>query len=254
MNIKNIILDILFPKTCINCKREGKYICDKCQVFISEAMSVCPNCYNPSFFGETHQNCVKKYGLDGLISMWDYEGLIRRLIHNIKYGGLTHIIDECVESSFKLIAGDINRFYSFLSFLSSDNTYITYVPMYLKREKQRGFNQSELIAKELAKKVSAKGGLPPEADEPQAQASGWNCQVISLLKKIKDTEGQAKLNKEERLKNIKNSFKFCDRPGLSQVLLVDDVFTTGATMKECCEVLKKAGVQKVWGFTLARTP
>ena len=105
--------------------------------------------------------------------------------------------------------------------------------MYIKGKKRRGFNQSEIIAKELGR-IS-------------------NCKVVSLLSKIKDTEDQARLNKEERLKNIKNCFKLCDRPGLSQVLLVDDVFTTGATMKECCKVLKQAGIKKVWGFTLART-
>ncbi len=231
---KNILLDILFPKVCINCRREGKYICDKCSVFVSEAMPVCPNCCNSSFSGEIHQNCIKKYGLDGLISMWDYEALIKKLVYKIKYDGSTHIIHECVENSFKLIARDINRFYSFLSFLSSGNTYITYVPMYIKKEKRRGFNQAKLIARELAKKVETR--------------------FISLLEKVVDTEDQAKLSKEERLKNVKNCFKFYDRPGLSQVLLVDDVFTTGATMKECCKILKKAGVQKVWGFTLARTP
>lgn len=231
MNIKNIILDILFPKVCINCGREGKYICNKCSIFISEAMPVCPVCYKSSFFGETHSSCLKKYGLDGLISMWDYEGLVKRLIHNIKYNGLSHIIDECVESSFKLIATDINRFYSFLSFLSSDNTYITYVPMYIKRKKRRGFNQSELIAKEIGK------------------VNG--CKVASLLKKIIDTESQTKLE------NVRGCFKAVEEleelGGVSQILLVDDIFTTGAAFKECCKVLKKAGIKKVWGFTLART-
>lgn len=198
-------------------------------------MLICPNCYNSSFSGETHQNCIKKYGLDGLISIWDYEGLVKRLIHNVKYGGLTHIIDECVESSFKLIARDINRFYSFLSFLSSDNTYITYVPMYIKRKKRRGFSQSELIAREI-RKVS-------------------NSKVVPLLEKIIDIKDQAKLSKEERLGNVKGSFAINGNvEGIGSVLLVDDVFITGTTMRECCKVLKKAGINKVWAFTLARTP
>lgn len=238
MNVKSIILDILFPRICVNCSKEGKYVCDKCSLFVSEAMPVCPVCYNSSFSGETHQDCIKKYSLDGLVSMWDYEALVRRLIHNVKYGGLIHIIDECVESSFKLIARDINRFYSFLSFLSSDNTYITYVPMYIKRKKRRGFNQAEIIAKELAKKANPRPVLG------------------QLLEKVVDTKDQAGLNKEERLENVKGSFKSCVKPGLTQreILLVDDVFTTGATMRECCKVLKQSGVKKVWGFTLARTP
>jgi len=198
------LLDILFPRVCINCGKEGKYICDKCKVFISEA--------EPLIYTE---EC-----LDGLISVWDYEGLIKELIHMIKYQGVTDIIKELMS----LI--DIKVYYQ----------YITYVPMYLKREKRRGFNQAELIAKELAKKVEVR--------------------PLPLLKKIKDTEDQVRLSKEERLENVKAVFAPLSGATASQgnVLLVDDVFTTGATMKECCKVLKKVGVQKVWGFTIARTP
>jgi len=132
--------------------------------------------------------------------------------------------------------------------------YITYVPMYRKREKYRGFNQSEIIAKELAKKYSAQGGL----------------KVVCLLKKIKDTEDQVNLNKEERVRNVRGSFRFVgvgatlvvarinkgNHKGLPlrNILLVDDVYTTGATMRECCKVLKKSGIKNIWGFTLAKTP
>lgn len=238
MKIKNLILDILFPKFCLGCGKEGKYICDKCKLFVSETMPVCPVCYKSSFFGETHSDCLRKYGLDGLTSIWDYDGLIKKIIYMIKYDGLTHAIDECVESSFKLIAEDINRFYSFLSFLSSDNGCITYVPMHIKKEKKRGFNQAEIIAKKIGKVSSRR--------------------VVSLLRKTIDTKNQTKLDREERLENIKNCFQFCDnwdKLSLSQnLILVDDVFTSGATMKECCKVLKQAGIKKVWGFTLARTP
>lgn len=209
--IKNIILDILFPKVCINCGKEGKYICDKCSIFISEAEPMI-------YAGEC---------LDGLVSAWDYEGLIKELIQMIKYQGITDVIKELIS----LI--DIKTYCP----------YITYVPMYLKREKERGFNQAEIIARELAKKANPRPVLG------------------QLLEKVVDTEDQAKLSKEERLENVKGSFKFSastwDRSGLfqaPQVLLVDDVFITGATMQECCKVLKRSGVEKVWAFTLARTP
>jgi len=201
--IKDLILDILFPKVCINCKREGKYICDKCKVFISEAE---PMIYT----GEC---------LDGLISVWDYEGLIKELIQMIKYQGVTDAIKELIS----LI--DIKVY----------SPYIIYVPMYIKKEKRRGFNQAEIIARELAKKSEAR--------------------PISLLEKVVDTQDQTKLNKKERLENVKASFAINRNvEGIDNVLLVDDVFTTGATIRECCKVLKKAGIKKVWGFTLARTP
>ena len=234
MNIKNIILDILFPKVCINCKKEGKYICDKCELFISENSLICPVCGNSNFTGETHFGCKGRYSLDGLISIWDYDGLVKKLIYKIKYDGLTHAIDECVENSFKLIARDINRFYSFLSFLVSENTHITYVPMFRRKEKQRGFNQSKIIAKKITD-IS-------------------NKEVVSLIEKIINIESQTKLKKEERFENVKAAFVPLNGVTASQgnVLLVDDVFTTGATMKECCKVLKQAGIKKVWGFVLAR--
>ena len=197
------LLDILFPRVCINCGKEGKYICDKCKVFISEA--------EPLIYTE---EC-----LDGLISVWDYEGLIKELIHMIKYQGVTDIIKELMS----LI--DIKVYYQ----------YITYVPMYLKREKRRGFNQSEIIAKELAKKSKAR--------------------LLSLLEKVFDTKSQTELTKERRSQNLKDSFAVNKNiKEIEQVLLVDDFFTTGATMRECCKVLKKAGIEKVWGFTLARIP
>ncbi len=224
MKIKNIILDILFPKVCINCKREGKYICDKCKVFISETE---PMIYT----GEC---------LDGLISVWDYEGLIKELIQMIKYQGVTDIIKELIslidinpvrdsensgETQTRSISNGVKVYCQ----------YITYVPMYLKREKERGFNQAKLIARELAKKSNARS--------------------LSLLEKVVDTKDQAKLSKEERLENVKAAFAPLNGATVSQgnVLLVDDVFTTGATMIECCKVLKQAGIKKVWGFTLART-
>jgi len=107
--------------------------------------------------------------------------------------------------------------------------------MYIKREKRRGFNQSEIIAKELAKKSKAR--------------------LLSLLEKVFDTKSQTELTKERRSQNLKDSFAVNKNiKEIEQVLLVDDFFTTGATMRECCKVLKKAGIEKVWGFTLARIP
>lgn len=231
MKIKNLVLDILFPKFCVGCGREGKYICNKCEIFISENSLICPVCGQASFTGESHFNCKGRYSLDGLISIWDYDGVIKEVIHNIKYKGMFDLIDECVDRAFNYISKDpTKRFDSFLSFLSSESTYITYVPMFRRKEKQRGFNQSKIIAKKIAD-IS-------------------NKKMVSLIKKIINTESQTKLKKEERFKNVKGSFEA--NRGRASVLLVDDIFTTGATMRECCRALKSQGVQEVWGFVLTR--
>jgi len=196
MRIREIVLDILFPKKCLGCNKEGKYICKNCELFMLDLSEAWP-----------------------LTSFWEYNGIVKKAIHQIKYGGTYDMVREIVNKK---------------EFEIDKNTVITFVPMYIKKEKERGFNQAEIIAKEISRKT----GLP----------------VVKLLEKTKETPDQASLNKEQRLVNLQNTFAICDRLSLSQnVLLVDDVYTTGATMEECRKVLYKAGFRNINYFTLART-
>ena len=194
------------PRICLGCGKEGKYICEKCELFLSEA---------PSLFWQG--------GLEELASCWEYEGLIKDIILKIKYYGAFDAINELVEIAFKIRK----------PYLPED-TVITFVPLFKKKENQRGFNQAEIIARKVGEMTGSK--------------------VLPLLEKIKDTPSQTKLDKTERLANVKDSFRRkeggsrCDN-----VLLVDDVWTSGATIKECARVLKKSEVKRVFGFTLART-
>jgi len=204
--LKEIVLDIIFPRICLGCGKEGKYICEKCELFLSET---------PSLFGQG--------GLEELVSVWEYDGLIKDIILKIKYYGAFEAINELVKKAFKIRK----------PYLPED-TIITFVPMFKKKEKRRGFNQAEIIARKVGEMTGSK--------------------VLPLLEKIKDTPSQTKLDKVERLTNIKGSFRrkegtICG----SNVLLVDDVWTSGATMRECTRVLKKSGAKRVFGFTLART-
>jgi len=204
--IKEGLIDILLPKRCAGCGQEGNYICEKCSLFLSEA---------PTIFTAN--------GPEELVSIWEYEGLIKNLIFKIKYQNMFNALDELTEKAFKIREPYI-----------PEDTIITFVPMFKKKEKQRGFNQAELIAKKVGQITGRK--------------------VLPLLEKIKDTRSQTNLNKKERIANLKDSFQRKD--GITShdnVLLVDDVWTSGATVAECCRVLKKSGVKKVWGFTLART-
>lgn len=235
--IGNGVLDILFPAMCASCGKEGGYVCEKCNLFLGEASLICPVCNVSSFGGQRHILCESKYSLNGLANMWEYEGILKQLISQIKYIGITHPIGELIERAFRTMAGDQQRFASFLSFLFAKDTALTFVPIFKRKEKRRGFNQSQLIAREIGR------------------ATGK--QVFSLLEKVRETEAQAHLDKEERLQNLKEAFRFEFRDSNFEippkVVLVDDVWTTGATMKECAKELKKAGVKEVWGFTLART-
>tara|TARA_Y100000310_G_scaffold96282_1_gene94040 strand:- start:7033 stop:7761 length:729 start_codon:yes stop_codon:yes gene_type:complete len=235
--LKNGVLDAVFPTTCIGCGKEGKYICTRCEGFVSEVALACPICQQSSFDGQRHKNCRSLYGLDGLVSVWEYEGLMKSLLYYIKYNGITHAAKETTKRAFTTMVWDEKRFQPFLSFLSFEDTFLAYVPMYRRKERRRGFNQAAVLANEIGKTVN-KG-------------------AISILEKLKDTKPQIDLSKEERLYNIKDTFTaslYLGAGRAERVILVDDVWTTGATMKECCRVLKKVGVKEVWGFTIARTP
>lgn len=216
LKVKNSLLDIFFPKFCAGCGKEGNYICDNCSLFIGEAPLI--------YTGD---------GLKGLVSVWEYQGIMKKLLSDIKYKKVSDIIDDISKKAFRVIVNDVSRFSDFLSFLFYGDTYITYVPMYKNKEKDRGFNQAELIAEEIGKITGKK--------------------VVPLLKKIKDTESQAKLSRKARLVNLKDAFECRKCSRFQNLVLVDDIYTTGATMRECCKILKKAGAKKVWGFTLART-
>jgi len=141
----------------------------------------------------------------------------------IKYDGYYDIVGELVEKALQKI--EINL---------PENAVITYVPMYKKREKQRGFNQAKLIAEKIGKNI--------------------NRPVIDLLEKVRDNPSQVGLGLQERQENVRGVFSIAKMTEVehSSILLVDDVYTTGATMKECTKVLKRAEMKNVWGFTLAR--
>jgi len=213
----NGVLDILFPKMCLGCGREGAYICKDCETFLSEIDLVMSG-------GPTSPLILGEVGPLNIVSVWEYEGLMEKLIQKIKYDGCYDIVGELVAMAFNKI--DLN--------LPKD-TIITFVPMFKKKEKRRGFNQAELIAKKMGEMTARP--------------------AVGLLEKIKDNRSQVGLNPHQRAENVKNVFKMIEvgpQSTWQNVLIIDDVYTTGATMGECIKILKKAGVKNVWGFTLAR--
>jgi len=234
-SIGNFFLDIFFPRNCLGCGKEGKYICENCRTFLGEAPLICPVCGRGSFSGQRHIDCPSRHKLDGLVAVWEYEGLAKTVIHGIKYRKLGDAVSELVALSLETMGKDKERFVSFFSYLLSEKPLITFIPMFSKKERKRGFNQSELMARALGKIT----GL----------------ETVSLLKKIKETESQTKLKKEERLKNIEGAFslKTDSLKPPKNLILVDDIWTTGATMKEGAKILKQSGAKKIWGFVLART-
>ncbi len=224
-------LDLVFPKKCVGCGKFGSYICKNCYKKVEFLdKPVCPVCQRQAIGGKTHPGCSGKYKLDGLIVACRYKGPIRVAIQKVKYRWVFDIERILVD----LVAGQIWKF----DF--PQNSILVPVPLHIKRKRWRGFNQSEILAKTLAKRFKVKYG-------------------DFLVRKI-ETKTQVGLSREERKKNIRDAFVLSTRhPELDSgsklkdknIILVDDVYTSGATMAECTKVLKKAGAKSVWGMAVA---
>lgn len=234
MNIKSILLDLFFPKFCTSCREEGRYLCKDCLLFLSESLPICPNCFKVERYGRVHEKCKERSGLSGLVALYDYEGVTKRLIYQTKYESLIEIPHEIVEYGLLSIEKNRDRFFYFLSFLYDRETALAYVPLSGERQKKRGFNQAEEIAKAIARFT--------------------NKEVVALLLKQKNNRSQKNLDKKQRRKNVKDVFVINKETVKvpSKVIIVDDVYTSGATLKECTKTLKRGGVKEVWGFVLAR--
>lgn len=223
------VLDLLFPRRCLGCGRFGGYFCTRCRrslVVIGANETVCPICEKPAIDGASHPKCLTRYGLDGLISFFRYKGAMRLAIKTLKYRFVFDLVPE-------LISLIPEAAYIFLRRLPP--MVIVPIPLHVSRQRSRGFNQAELLGTELAARLH----MPIRTD---------------MLQRIKPTIPQAGIAKrQERLANMKDVFAVsAPITGASCVFLVDDVFTTGATLRAAASTLKRAGVRSVWGLVIAR--
>lgn len=225
----SFILDFLFPKRCVSCGKIGEYICGDCLGKIQFVQNqICPVCQRPSITGATHYRCSTKLSLDGQISAANYLGPVRAAIHKLKYRWVFDIANDLVA----LINSKINlkKFFPDKKFL------LLPIPLHPKRQADRGFNQSEKLAKVLGKILDFK-----LADK--------------VLTRTKHTKPQTNLPAVERRKNVAGVFKVTDTKKVKgkNFILVDDLVTTGSTLKSAGVALKRAGAASVWGLTFART-
>jgi ComF family protein len=148
-------------------------------------------------------------------------------IHHFKYGGKTHIAG----SLGPLMASFAKRWLK-----KMDSCLMMPVPLHPKRLRERGFNQSLLLARHIASVLGA------ELD-------------FLTLRRVRDTKPQTGLHRDERRKNVRRAFELTDRNVVKgrSIILVDDVATTGSTLNECARVLKRSGSDKVLCLVLART-
>lgn len=225
-------LDLIFPKYCVSCRKKGKCLCLDCRSKITRLGQICPECGRSSFFGMTHPGCFKKNSLSGVYSFFAYEEPIRTAIHKLKYRLVTELWEELWQVVLGEILGKRENFRAIENWIEGRKPRVMPIPLFWYKENFRGFNQALLFASKL-------GDL-------------WGLRVEEGLVRKKNNLSQTKLNYKQRQENIKGVFE----PAFSSVskfaLLVDDVWTTGATLKEAGRILKKAGAEEVWGITLAR--
>lgn len=228
------LLDVLFPKKCVGCNKVGSYFCSNCIANIFPADLICPVCSRASLGGQTHPVCREKLGLDGLWSMGIYKNPLKTAIGQLKYRNVRELGKNLVD----ILVENWEKFKPQISKEIIKDKRVGWavvpVPLYWFRENSRGFNQSAIIGQSLSKKL----GL--------AYCEG--------LKRTRSTKSQVSLKSQDRRQNLQNAFAVNSQFSIvnSQLLLIDDVWTTGSTIKECCKVLKEAGAKKVWAITLAR--
>lgn len=218
--------DYVFPVFCLGCNKEGEWTCPDCFGRMDlRGVFYCPICHRPSIGGVCCPVCQPQSYLDRAMAIVVYqeENLAGKLIKALKY----NYAEEISAAFAKMIDGFLSRHLGVLS----EMDIIVPVPLHRRRLAERGFNQAQLLADILGHKI----GRP----------------VVNLLKRDRYTLQQAKLSREERQLNVRHAF-LNSNFNANAVLLVDDVFTTGATMQECSRVLKAAGVKKVIGFSVAR--
>jgi ComF family protein len=231
------ITDVIFPPRCLGCAEILQHLhlqtfCNSCREkikFISG--SHCPACGMPFFDSSAPNhlcgNCLEnKPSFTLARAMASYETLILDAIHQFKYG-----FDISTGSALALFMAD----YCYPDFNFTDYSVIIPVPLHIERLRERGFNQSMILAKAIGKKYKISVNF-------------------SLLKRNKSTLKQTGLDKIQRQNNIRDAFTVTENAKAKgkNIILIDDVYTTGATINQCAKTLIKAGAGNVSVLTLAR--
>lgn len=234
--ISDVLKRIFYPDDfgCIVCDARGTHrknhanavICDECIAKLHKVGDVtCTVCGRK--VGSENSLCEAcaehDFVFDGAYSVYCYDGVARDIVHKFKYSGAMWMADF----GGRVMAQEHDVFVN-------DIDYITFVPMYKKKQKSRGYNQAELLARKFSHYTKI--------------------ECIDALERLKNTVPQSHLDKSERYKNIENAIginsNYANLIKNKNILIVDDVLTTGSSVNECAKVLKMYGAAKVYGYCL----
>jgi ComF family protein len=219
------LAEIAFPARCVQCGREGSLACDACLATATRLTGpACLRCALPLAAGRTCQSCfASPPAVDRMIAAYAFDGVVREAVHAFKYDDTR---------SLAPLLGDLLAGASGAARLVHD--IVVPVPLHPSRLRSRGYNQSELLAREVARRL----GSPCRPD---------------LLRRTMNTPPQARsVDERERAARVAKAFLASPAVRGQRILLVDDVATTGSTLNACAASLKRSGAEWVGSLVLAR--
>lgn len=234
-SLGQILLDVLFPRICCGCDErileKGRIICKNCeQAMRPLQLPVCPRCGeedSPAASGGKCPSCPRgTIYFDAARAATLYQGPAVAVLERFKYRTRA----EYAQVIIPFLLDAITRYYRHIAVDA-----LVPVPLHKTRRRERGYNQAELLTQGLGSVL----GIPT---------------TPSILRRIRHTPSQTRLDRRARAENVKGAFAVTEPTvmGGKTILLIDDVYTTGATLNECARVLREAGAHAVYALTFCR--
>jgi len=216
-------VDAVFPPRCVTCRAFGRFVCDDCSAQMTQARHPrCDVCWQPGADSLCARCRHEPPAFTSVRSVYPYGGPARDLVHALKYSGVSAVAPVmAIEMAESLLDW------------KPEVTVIVPVPMAGFRRRRRGYNQAELLAREVGRRA----GIPV---------------AVRALSRRAGPSQVEQPDEAARRANAREAFAAGRERVIGEVLLIDDVMTTGATLDACASVLKSAGAERVYGLTFAR--
>ena len=212
------LLDLLIPPACSGCGTYGEALCRRCRSSFRPAGAPLDRFVAPD------PAVVVGDDLQVAVAAFTYEGVLRRVLSRLKYGGASRLARPLAEAAAPLLVDFAAQ---------HPGAALVPVPVHPDRLRQRGYNQAALLARHVA--------------------AAWGQSVADVLVRARPTSQQHRLNRAERLRNLRGAFApRADARAPPVAILVDDILTTSATLEACAAVLRDAGSERVVGVAVAR--